>query len=129
MSQTPKPVEAGHAEQWQIGTGMLPDGSVLNPGMVSVVRDDGLCENICQVLGVPIGGTLGGISDRPEYAVGVRRLHLISAAPDLAEACKAAYDAIARVGIKLEPTAPEWQEPLMSAYQGLRAALTKAGCV
>jgi len=46
---------------------------------------------------------------------------------DLAEACKAAYAAIGAVGLKLSPEAPVWQEPLMEAFAGLRAALTKAG--
>ena len=45
---------------------------------------------------------------------------------DLLAACEKAYAALGKVPIKLEPTAPGWQEPIMEAFAELRTAIAKA---
>ena len=82
-------------------------GSVLSP----VNNEDVLAEIVVKESG------MAGISDPAA---------LVASHAELVRACEEAHAAIGAVGIKLESTAPSWQEPLLAAFSTLQSALSTA---
>ena len=74
---------------WHIGNSVSAGGTVHNP---SIIRDDD-GHSICQIYGVALHCTLAEAQASEACRAGLERATLISAAPDLLAACRAALGA------------------------------------